>query len=132
MVTVNMTKYYKEIQMLRTMLISKLHHVTVREVHLDYSGSLTIDSDLLDLADIKPYEKIEVYNMNNGARFATYAIPGERGSGMIAVNGAAARLAFPGDSLIIATYGMLSEKEMDDHKPKVIILNQDNKVEKVL
>lgn len=118
--------------MLRNILRSKIHGATVKETHLDYSGSLTIDKDLLEIADIKPFERIEVYNMNNGERFATYAIEGERGSGIFGVNGAAARLAQIGDKIIIATYGMVEEKDMDGHKPKVLILNNENKVDKIL
>jgi aspartate 1-decarboxylase len=118
--------------MLRNVLRSKIHRATVRDTHLDYSGSLTIDTELLEIADIKPYERIEVYNMNNGERFATYAIEGKRGSGEICVNGAAARLAQRGDKIIIATYGMIDDKEIDDHKARVIILDANNKVEKIL
>ena len=118
--------------MLRTVLLAKIHKATVKAIKLDYSGSLTIDADLLDEAGIKPYERIEVYNMSNGNRFATYAIEGERGSGMFAVNGAAARLAYPGDQIIIATYGMVNEQEIADHRPKILILGKDNKIEKML
>ncbi len=118
--------------MLRTALIAKIHRATVTETKLDYSGSLTIDMDLLDKAGIKPFEKIEVYNMSNGARFSTYAIKGERDSGIIGVNGAAARLAYPGDQIIIAVYGMMNEEELDRNKPKILIMNRENKVEKII
>lgn len=107
--------------MYRSYLNSKIHGAVVKEVHLDYVGSLTIDQDIMDKVDIKPYEKIEVYNMSNGERFATYAIKGERGSKMIAVNGAAARLAYPGDKIIIATYISLAEEEARRHEPKIMI-----------
>jgi aspartate 1-decarboxylase len=118
--------------MLRTALVAKIHRATVTETELDYSGSLTIDMDLLDKAGIKPFEKIEVYNMSNGARFATYAIKGERGSGIIGVNGAAARLAYLGDQIIIAVYGMMNEEELEEHKPRILIMSRDNKIEKIL
>ncbi|MBW6516243.1 MAG: aspartate 1-decarboxylase [Candidatus Cloacimonetes bacterium] len=118
--------------MLRTVLLAKIHRATVKKTLLDYSGSLTIDMNLLEEAGIKPYERIEVYNMSNGQRFATYAIEGERGSGMIGVNGAAARLAYPGDQIIIATFGMIDDKDIDNHKPKILIMDKDNKVEKIL
>jgi len=108
-------------EMLRTFLHAKIHGAIVTDVHLDYMGSLTIDQDLMDKAGIMPYERIEVYNMNNGQRFATYAIIGERGSKIIAVNGAAARLAYPGDKIIIATYVELSEEEAKNHSPNIII-----------
>ncbi len=107
--------------MYRTYLNSKIHGAVVKEVHLDYVGSLTIDEDIMDEVDIRPYEQIAVYNMSNGERFSTYAIKGERGSKIIAVNGAAARLAYPGDRIIIATYISLGEKEAKDHDPKVMI-----------
>lgn len=118
--------------MLRNVLIAKIHRATVKQTELDYSGSLTIDMNLLDEAGIKPHEKIEVYNMSNGARFSTYAIKGERGSGMIGVNGAAARLAYKGDQIIIATYGMIDEKELEDHNPKILVLDKNNNIEKIL
>ena len=118
--------------MLKTVLTAKIHNIKVIEVHLNYSGSLTIDQDIMDQAGIIPYERIEVYNMHNGQRFATYAISGERGSGIIAVNGAAARLAYPGDRIIIATYGMVDSKEIAGHKPKVLIMNDNNQIESIL
>lgn len=106
--------------MLRTYLNAKIHGAVVKEVNLEYVGSLTIDEDIMDGVGILPYERIEVYNMNNGERFATYAIRGERGSKIIAVNGAAARLAYPGDRIIIATYIALDEEEAKKHKPKIM------------
>lgn len=118
--------------MLRTALIAKIHRATVRETKLDYMGSVTIDMDLLDEAGIVPHEQIEVYNMSNGSRFTTYAIEGKRGSGIIGINGAAARLAYPGDKVIIATYGLFEESELAKHKPKILILDGDNKIEQVL
>lgn len=118
--------------MLRSLLIAKLHRATVTQTELNYSGSLTIDLDLLEEAGIKPHEHIEVYNMSNGVRFTTYAIVGERGSGVIGVNGAAARLAYPGDLIIITTFGMFDEQELAEHKPKILLLDSNNKVDRIL
>jgi aspartate 1-decarboxylase len=118
--------------MLRTFLIAKIHRATVKETKLDYMGSLTIDMNLLEESGIKPHERIEVYNMSNGARFATYAIEGEKGSGIIGVNGAAARLAYPGDQIIIAAYGILDEKEAANFQPEILILDKNNKIEQRL
>lgn len=112
--------------MLLEMLKSKLHNATVTKVKLDYSGSLSIDKNLIKKANIKPYEKIDVFNMNNGNRFSTYAIPAEKG--MICINGAAARLAMPGDKLIIVSYCMLDQIEAQKHKPIVLILGEKNKI----
>jgi aspartate 1-decarboxylase len=118
--------------MLKTVLSAKIHHIKVKEVHLNYSGSLTIDQDLMDKAGISPNERVEVYNQSNGARFNTYAIAGERGTGIIGVNGAAARLAYPGDYIIIATYGIIDSKEAADHKPTILIMKEDNTIDKIL
>ncbi len=118
--------------MLRNFLIAKIHRATVKETKLDYMGSLTVDMNLLDEAGIMPHEKIEVYNMSNGARFSTYAIEGERGSGLIGVNGAAARLAYRGDQIIIAAYGMLDDKQAAKHKPTILILDKNNNIEQRL
>ncbi len=114
--------------MRKTFLNAKIHGAIVTEVHLNYVGSLTIDQDLMDGVGIKPYEKIEVYNMSNGERFSTYAIIGKRGSGVIAVNGAAARLAYPGDEIIIATYVLLDSDEVENHQPSIIRVEKDNKI----
>jgi aspartate 1-decarboxylase len=97
--------------MQRTMLKSKLHRVTVTHAELHYEGSCAIDENLLDAADIREYQQIDIYNVNNGERFTTYAIRAERGSGTISVNGAAARKAAAGDLLIIATYAVMNEIE---------------------
>jgi len=114
--------------MLRQMMKSKLHRATVTEANLNYVGSVTIDSDLLDLVDILPDEKVQIVNNNNGARFETYAIPGPRGSGVICLNGAAARLVQPGDKVIIIAYGYVTNEEAKRHKPKVAILDESNSV----
>ena len=99
---------------------SKLHNVTVTEANLNYVGSITIDEDLMDAADILEHEKVQVVNNNNGERIETYVIKGERGSGMICLNGAAARKAAVGDVVIIITYGILSIEEAKTHKPVFI------------
>lgn len=104
--------------MQRIMLRAKLHRVTVTECVLNYEGSCAIDQDLLDAVDIRVNEKIDIYNVNNGARFSTYAISGVRGSGEISLNGAAARLAQCGDLLIICTYGPMSDEEIAVHAPR--------------
>ena len=113
--------------MLLTLLKSKLHDVRVTQTELEYEGSLGVDPELLELADIKPFERIEIYNKTNGERFATYAIVGEKGSGSICVNGAAARLAEVGDRLIIATYVQLSQDEAENWRPKVAKFDANNK-----
>lgn len=114
--------------MLRQMMKSKLHRATVTEANLNYVGSVTIDRDLLDLVDILPDEKVQIVNNNNGARFETYAIPGPRGSGVICLNGAAARLVQPGDKVIIIAYGYVTNEEAKTHKPRVAILDETNSV----
>ncbi len=114
--------------MLREMLQAKLHHATVTDTHLTYAGSLTIDMDLVDRCGMLPYQKIQVVNSNNGHRLETYIIPGERGSGEIVVNGAAARLAQPGDTIIIIAYAIMSEEEIANHKAKVLVLGENNQV----
>lgn len=114
--------------MLRTMLRAKLHRATVTEAVLEYEGSLTVDRDLLDSVGMLPSEQIHVANITNGERFVTYLFEGERGSGVICVNGAAARLARPGDQLIIMAYGMMDDAEAETHRPKVAILDRSNRI----
>ncbi len=114
--------------MQRTMLKSKLHRVTVTHSELHYEGSCAIDQDLLDAADIREYQQIDIYNVNNGERFTTYAISAERGSGIISVNGAAARKAAPGDLLIIATYAMYDEAELAKFEPDLVYVDSRNRV----
>ena len=114
--------------MQRTMLKSKLHRVTVTQAELHYEGSCAIDDDLLDAADIKEYQQIEIYNVNNGERFSTYAIRAERGSGTISVNGAAARLAAPGDLLIIASYVSMNEIELAKFEPDLVYVDAKNRI----
>lgn len=110
------------------MLKSKIHQATIREANLYYEGSLTIDRDLMEEADIFENEKVSVVNINNGERFETYVIPGERGSRMFCLNGAAARKGEVGDKIIIITYCVLEESEIKSHKPNVIILDNDNNI----
>ncbi|WP_090976662.1 aspartate 1-decarboxylase [Paenibacillus sp. CF384] len=113
--------------MFRTMMKSKLHRATVTEANLNYVGSITIDEDLMELADLWANEKVQIVNNNNGARLETYVITGPRGSGVICLNGAAARLVQPGDNVIIIGYGMMTEEEARTYKPKVVILDAGNK-----
>lgn len=114
--------------MVRTILKSKLHRATVTEANLNYVGSITIDEDLMDTANIYVNEKVQIVNNNNGARLETYAIPGPRGSGVICLNGAAARLVQPGDKVIIITYAMFDDKEAKTYKPTVVFLGPNNEV----
>ena len=118
--------------MFRMMMNSKLHRATVTEANLNYVGSITIDSDLLDAAGMLPNEKVHVVNNNNGARFETYIIAGEPGSGVICVNGAAARLVQKGDVVIILSYAYVSNEEAKEHKPTVLLMDKDNKIEEVI
>lgn len=113
--------------MYRTMMKSKLHRATVTEANLNYVGSITIDEDLMDAADIWENEKVQIVNNNNGARFETYVITGKRGSGVICLNGAAARQVQPGDQVIIISYASMTDEEARKHKPIVTILDSDNR-----
>ncbi len=114
--------------MLRVMLKSKIHRATITEANLHYEGSLTIDADLMRAADILPYEMVHIYNISNGARFETYAIAGEPGSGVICLNGAAARKGVPGDLIIITTYATYSAEELESHQPKVVLVDAHNRL----
>ncbi len=114
--------------MQRTMLHSKLHRVHVTHSELHYEGSCAIDDDLLDAADIKEYQQIDVYNVTNGERFSTYAIRAQRGSGVISVNGAAAHKASRGDILIIAAYVMYSELELQKFHPQLVYVDDHNRI----
>ncbi|RJX38473.1 aspartate 1-decarboxylase [Paenibacillus pinisoli] len=118
--------------MFRTMMKSKLHRATVTEANLNYVGSITIDEDLMDAADLYENEKVQIVNNNNGARFETYVITGARGSGVICLNGAAARLVQPGDKVIIISYGMMTSEEAKSYKPVITILDDQNKPLKVI
>ena len=110
------------------MLKSKLHRVRVTHSELDYEGSCAIDEELLEAADIREYQQIEIYNVNNGERFTTYAIRAQRNSGIISVNGAAARKAAPGDILIIATYAVYNEIELEKFKPELVYVDGMNRI----
>lgn len=114
--------------MRRQMLKSKLHRVTVTHSELDYEGSVAIDGRLLDAADIREYERIEVYNLKNGERFSTYAIRAAEGSGIISVNGAAAHKADPGDIVIICAYAEVEEKELATFKPRLVYVDAHNRI----
>ncbi len=114
--------------MQRSLLKSKIHRACITDSNLHYEGSLTIDADLMRAADILPYEQIKVYNVNNGARFDTYAIAGQPGKGDICLNGAAARMGAAGDLIIIATYANYSEAEVVLHEPKVVLVDAGNKM----
>ena len=113
------------------MLKGKIHRATVKQAALDYVGSITIDVDLLEASGIIEYEKVQIVDVNNGARFETYAIAGERGSGMICLNGAAARCVQPNDKIIIMCYCDMDEEEAKAHKPKVVFVDDENKIAKV-
>jgi len=117
--------------LLRTFFRAKIHRATVTEANLNYLGSITVDADLLQAADILPYEQVQVVNVNNGARLETYIIPGAPGSGVICLNGAAARLAQPGDILILITYAQLEPKELADFQPRVVFVDAQNRITSV-
>ena len=114
--------------MFRTMLKSKIHRATVTQADLHYVGSVTVDEDLLDAADLIPGEQVAIVDVTNGARLETYVIPGERGSGVIGINGAAARLVHPGDLVILIGYGQMDTNEARAHQPHVVFVDADNKV----
>ncbi len=114
-----------------TMLKGKIHRATVVQAELNYVGSTTIDEDLLDAAGILEYEKVHIVDVNNGARFETYTIAGERGSGMICLNGAAARCSEVGDKVIIMAYCQVDSNEAKELKPKVVFVEDDNKIKEV-
>ncbi|WP_405710650.1 MULTISPECIES: aspartate 1-decarboxylase [unclassified Streptomyces] len=115
--------------MFRTMLKSKIHRATVTQCDLNYVGSLTIDADLMDAADLLPGELIHLVDINNGSRLETYVIEGERGSGVIGVNGAAARLVQKGDLVIIISYAQVTDEEARSMKPGVVFVDADNRVD---
>ncbi len=116
----------------RQMLRAKLHRATITEADLDYEGSLTIDKDLLEAVGIIPFERVKVYNINNGERFDTYAIAGERGSGVIGLNGAAARKGMVGDLIIIVTFGLYSPEDLESYHPNIALLDSSNSIKEML
>jgi len=114
--------------MQRTILHSKLHRATVTQAELNYVGSITIDEDLMDAVDLLAHELVHVFDIDNGARFQTYVIVGERGSGTICINGAAARLVQPGDKVIILGFASLDEDEIAAHSPRIAVLGPGNRI----
>ena len=114
--------------MTRTMLKSKIHRATVSDCDLHYVGSITVDPDLLEAADILEHEQVHVVDVDNGARFETYTIAGERGSGAIQVNGAAARLVHDGDTIIVISYAQYSREEMEHYEPVVVHVDRENRI----
>ena len=113
------------------MLIGKIHRATVVQAELDYVGSITVDEELLEAAGILEYEKVQIVDVNNGSRFETYTICGERGSGMICSNGAAARCVSTGDKIIIKAYGQYDLEEAKNHKPSVVFVDEKNKISRI-
>jgi aspartate 1-decarboxylase len=118
--------------MYRTMMNGKIHRARVTEANLDYVGSITIDQDILDRVDMMANEKVQIVNNNNGARLETYIIPGERGSGVVCLNGAAARLVQKGDVVIIISYKLVAEDKLSRHVPKVAIMDECNHIVEML
>ncbi len=117
--------------MQRFMLKSKVHRARITGAELHYEGSLSLDIALMEAADLLPFEKIEVYNVSNGARFSTYVIPAPRYSGEVRLNGAAARLGAVGDIVIIASYGIYSEKDLQSYKPLLVYVDENNQIREV-
>jgi aspartate 1-decarboxylase len=115
----------------RTMLKSKIHRATVTDCDLHYVGSITIDPDLLQAADILEFEQVAVVDVDNGARFETYTIAGERGSGAVKVNGAAARLVHRGDTIIVISYGSYDTEDLERYDPRVVHVNEDNEIRSI-
>ena len=113
---------------MRTMLRSKIHRARVTKVNVDYEGSITIDKNLMEAADILSYERVDVLNINNGARFSTYVIEGDRGSGAICINGAAGRLVAKRDTVIILSYHEVPEDEASNVSPKLVYVNSENRI----
>lgn len=118
--------------MKREMFKSKIHRATVTQAELYYEGSITIDMDILDASDILPFEKVQVVNMSTGSRLETYTLEGERGSGIICLNGPAARLGTVGDEVIIITYVQMEDRDAKTHKPKIVLVDKKNKISKIL
>lgn len=118
--------------MLREMCKAKIHSATVTEADLNYTGSITIDKTLLEELDILHYERVQVLNINNGARMETYVIEGEPGSGIICLNGAAARWAVPGDKVIIIAYCLIDDAQARSWKPKIVLLDEKNKITEII
>lgn len=117
--------------MLINMLKGKIHRATVTEAQLDYVGSITIDEDLLDASGILEYEQVQIVDINNGNRFETYTIAGKRGSGMICLNGAAARCVSTGDKVIIMAYAQMTPEDVENYPPKVVFVTDSNEIQRV-
>ena len=117
--------------MILTMLKGKIHRATITQAELSYMGSITIDKTLMEASRIIENEKVQIVDVNNGARFETYVIPGKRDSGVICVNGAAARLVQPGDSVIIIAYAQMEEDEAKKYRPAVVFMNDDNTIKEI-
>ncbi len=118
--------------MYREFLRSKIHRATITEANLNYSGSIAIDENIMEKAGIASNERVHIFNINNGNRFETYAIPGKRGSKIMGLNGAAARLGAPGDLIIIVTYCYLTDEEMPHHHPRLVLMKEDNEIDKIV
>ncbi|GIW94437.1 MAG: hypothetical protein KatS3mg110_2478 [Pirellulaceae bacterium] len=114
--------------MRRTLLKSKIHRATVTQADLNYIGSITIDEQLMEAADIVPFEQVQIYNISNGHRLTTYAVAGPRGSGMICINGAAAHLVRPQDLVIIASYAEYEESQIAQHQPRIVLVDRQNRI----
>lgn len=112
----------------RVMFHAKIHRATVTGADLHYVGSVTVDQDLLEAAGILPFEQVDIYDITNGARLTTYALPGERGSGVVGINGAAAHLVRPGDLVILVAYGVFEEEEARNLKPTVVLVDEKNRI----
>jgi aspartate 1-decarboxylase len=117
--------------MMRRMFLGKIHRATVTHADLEYEGSVTIDQDLLDAAGMLIHEEIHVLNVTQGTRLVTYTLPGPRGSGIICINGAAAHLNRPGDKVILATYGDMSDEEARRHEPRVVLVDDQNRISEI-
>lgn len=118
--------------MFKTLLNGKIHRATVTDANLNYVGSITVDTDLLDAAGIDIHEKVQIVNNNNGERFETYTIAGKKGSGEICLNGAAARLVQKGDTIIIMSFVLIDAKEVATHRPKVVLVDEHNKITQIM
>lgn len=118
--------------MLQYMLKSKIHRATVIEADLNYEGSLTVDRDLMDAVGLYPFERVHIYNINNGERFDTYVIEGKAGSGMIGLNGAAARKGMVGDLVIIVSFALYGPDDLADYKPRIVVVDKGNVIKKVV
>lgn len=129
--TQDLSKIKGEISMKVDMLCGKIHRATVTQAELNYVGSITVDEDLLDEAGIREYQKVQIVDIDNGSRFETYTISGERGSGIICLNGAAARCVSVGDKVIIMAYCSCDYEEAKDHKPRVVFVDEGNKVHRL-